>query len=133
MPPGRKKARDPEVRAAVLAALLAGQSITAVASTYRIPTGTIKAWAKRARDRGDTVAEVADDATAKKRKVEVGELILAYLRENLTTLRAQQEVFRDREWLKTQSAGELAVLHGVTVDKAVRLLEAMGGPGAGDT
>ena len=33
--------------------------------------------------------------------------------------------FGDPEWLKKQSAGELAVLHGVAVDKGIRLLEAL--------
>jgi transposase-like protein len=102
----------PEVRAAVAAALLAGQGVGEVAAQYRLPTSTVSRWKREAR----RAAGQSED---------VGELLLAYLRENLSTLTAQAVVFRDPEWLRTQPAGELAVLHGVMTDKAVRLLEAL--------
>ena len=106
----------PEVRAAAMAALLAGQGVGDVAAEYRLPTSTVSRWKAEARRE----AGRSDD---------VGELLLDYLRENLSTLTAQAVVFRDPVWLKGQAAGELAVLHGVMTDKAVRLLEALeGGP-----
>ena len=36
-----------EIKAAVMASLLAGQSISNVASEYKIPEGTVKGWSAR--------------------------------------------------------------------------------------
>lgn len=101
-----------ETKAAVLAALMEGQSITKVAKEYDIPKGTVSSWKKRN----------ANIATQKK---EVGELLVKYLETNLEALQAQAEAFKNTEWLKKQTASDAAVLHGVMTDKAVRLLEAL--------
>lgn len=111
-----------------MAALLTGQSCASVAREYKIPVGTVKAWSAglavvREDVRGDTATS---SPTAKK---SIGELLVAYLSANLTALAAQAEVFADPTWLRGQSAADAAVLHGVMTDKAVRLLEALGGPG----
>lgn len=112
-----------ETKAAALAALLAGQSVSEVASTYRLPVGTVKRW--RA---GLSPEEVA--AIPPATKVEIGDLLVGYLRENLTTLQVQQTtLFRDEHWLRKQNAADMAVLHGVITDKAVRLLEALSNAG----
>lgn len=108
-----------EVKARALAALLAGQSPATVAATMNIPIGTLKSWKSRARN-GDGVATVATE-----KRERIGELLLEYLEEGLTTLREQVKVFRDADWLKKQPASELAVLHGVVADKQIRLLEAL--------
>ncbi len=102
-----------ETKAAVMAALLSGQSVGQVAREYHIPKGTVSGWKKVA---------IPNDATQKK---DIGVLLLAYLETNLETLRAQAEHFRDFKWLTKQNAADLAVLHGVMTDKAIRLLEAM--------
>lgn len=107
------------IKAQALAALLAGQSPTQVAATLNIPVGTLKSWKSRQAN-GEAVATVA---TQKKERI--GDLLLEYLEEGLTTLREQLKVFRDPDWLKKQSAGEAAVLHGVIADKQIRLLEAL--------
>lgn len=107
-----RKVHDPEVRAAAMAALLAGQGVTEVARKYQLPKSTVSRWRRDARE----AAGRSDD---------VGELLLDYLRENLTTLRVQAVAFRDVEWLREQPADQAAVLHGVLTDKAVRLLEAL--------
>jgi hypothetical protein len=99
-----------------MAALLAGQGVTEVAAAYDLPPSTVSRWKAQARQE----AGRSDD---------VGALLLDYLAENLTTLRAQAVAFRDPTWLQSQDAGELAVLHGVMTDKAVRLLEALEGSG----
>lgn len=119
---GKKKngGYPPEVKAAALAALLEGQAVSHVAREYRIPESTIKNWradAKRAARVGP------------KSKTEIGELLLEYLRANLAALARQAEVFADPVWLQQQGAQEAAVLHGVMTDKAVRLMEALGGSG----
>lgn len=115
-----------EVKAAVMAALLGGQAMCEVAKAYSIPEGTLKAWGARAR-KPKRVREVAEvSAVAPEKRIVIGDLLIAYLRANLKTLDAQTVIFSDVEWLKKQSASELAVLHGVMTDKAVRLLEALG-------
>lgn len=108
---------DAETKAAVMAALLTGQAVGSVAAEYDIPEGTVKSWRARAK----SVAMVDPQ-----KKGEVGDLLLAYLRASLTALEAQARVFADVVWLREQPASELAVLHGVMTDKAIRLMEAFG-------
>lgn len=107
-----------------MAALLSGQSLNSVAAEYEIPKGTIKYW------RGQAAASSKVDP---QKKSEIGDLILAYLRANLTALEAQALVFADKTWLRDQPASELAVLHGVMTDKAIRLMEAFGRADDSDT
>lgn len=108
-----------ETRGAVMAALLAGQSITSVSKEYNIPKGTVSGWKHRA----DGVAQSA----TQKREVdpEIGDLLLDYIRASLRTLKTQVEHFGDKTWLANQDADQLAVLHGVQTDKVIRLLEAL--------
>lgn len=108
---------DEATKAAVMAALLAGQSISAVAKEYSIPKGTVSGWKNQA------VNGVAGLSTQK--KSEIGDLVLDYLTASLRSLKIQAEHFGDKKWLGQQNAADLAVLHGVSVDKAVRLLEAL--------
>lgn len=116
MPRGLK--RNAETRAAVMAALLCGQSITEVARTYRLPEGTVRTWS--AAMQGERLP------IEPQKKGELGELLADYVREILTTLSEQARHARDRDWLRQQSADSLAVLHGVMADKTIRLLEAFG-------
>lgn len=108
------KQYEPEVRAEVMAALLAGQGVSAVSREYNIPSSTVSRWKRKAREE----AGRSDD---------VGELLLGYLRENLETLTAQARHFRDPAWMKRWPAEQMAVLHGIVCDKTVRLLEALEG------
>ena len=112
-----------ETKAQVMAALLAGQSVNEVAARYRIPTGTVKSWRRNSREFRPVDPQ---------KGAEIGDLLLDYLRENLKTLRVQVEHFRDTKWLSSQDASELAVLHGVVTDKAIRLLETLDS-GSGDS
>jgi transposase-like protein len=107
-----------EIKAQVMAALLTGQSINAVAREYKIPKQTISNWKNR-----DKPGVPRDDT---QKAAEIEDLLSGYLKENLKTLRAQAEFFREETWLKKQEASQLAVLHGVLSDKAIRLLEAFG-------
>jgi transposase-like protein len=109
-----------ETKSSVMAALLTGQSVSKVASDYNIPAGTVKSWKSRQMNGCNPIGEVATE-----KKLEIGDLLIDYLRTNLTTLKKQSEVFQDEKWLKEQSASELAVLHGVIADKTIRLLEAL--------
>ena len=107
------------IKAQALAALLAGQAPAQVAATFGIPVGTLKSWKSRQLNGGG----VATVATEKRQRI--GELLLEYLEITLETLKVQQLAFRNEEWLHKQSAAEAATLHGVTVDKVVRLLEGL--------
>lgn len=108
-----------QIKAQALAALLAGQAPSEVARLYQIPVGTLKSWKSR-QLRGESVATVATESRER-----IGALLLDYLETTLSTLIMQQKVFANAEWLLKQSAAEVATLHGLSVDKAVRLLEGL--------
>lgn len=114
-----KRIYDDATKAAAMAALLAGQSVGEVAQKYNISPQTLRSWKSRQAN-GDSVATVATQ-----KKEEIGDLLIDYLRTILITLKTQAEHFGDKSWLKKQGANELAVLHGVSTDKAIRLLEAL--------
>lgn len=114
----KRQQYDESTKAAVMAALLAGQSVEEIAKKYKVPENTLKSW--KSRQGGNSVATVATH-----KKEHIGDLLIDYLSEALITLKAQVVIFRNENWLKTQSAQELAVLHGVVTDKAIRLLEAL--------
>jgi len=111
-----------ETKGAVMAALLAGQSVSSVAKDYDIPKGTVSNWKRKAHEevRGSASTGPKTDAP------DIGARLTDYLDKNLAALSAQAEVFADPDWLKGQKAADVAVLHGVMTDKAVRLLEAFG-------
>ncbi len=111
---------DDATKAAVMAALLAGQSIPKVADEYNIPRGTVSDWRKHAQAGGRIDPTQKDGPT-------IDVMLRDYVNENLTTLREQAKFFRDTAWLSKQEASSLAVLHGVLADKSIRLLEVFGG------
>lgn len=111
---------DSETKAAVMSALLAGQSVSSIAREYKLPKGTVSNWKRAASNMIDGVQPKRTQKSA-----EIGELLLQYLSTNLTTLRIQSEQFQDKQWLAKQNAADAAVLHGVLTDKSVRLIEAM--------
>jgi len=117
MPKGKK--HNPEVKAAVLAALLAGQGVNEVASQYKLDKSVVSRW--RAQINSDELQQVAT-----KKKDEFSELLAAFLRETIRTLTIQVQFFRSEKWLKDQPAAELATLFGVITDNVVRILEAAG-------
>lgn len=113
---------SPETRAAAVAALLAGQSVSAVAREYQLPKGTVSAWRQRA------ASKVADDATQKAAdpgQPTIGDLLTTLVTENIKGLIAASAVMQDAEWVRRQGAAELGTFLGITHDKVVRMLEAM--------
>jgi transposase len=109
-----------QIRLQAMAALIAGQSYSQVSQMFGIPVGTLKTWRHRDRQSGGVVSEVETTKRAR-----IGALLLEYIETTLETLKVQQVAFRDADWLKKQSASEIAILHGVTVDKTIRLLEGL--------
>lgn len=112
---------DEATKAAVMASLLDGQSISSVAKEYKIPKGTVSAWKNR--DLADSSDGVAEVATQKRERI--GELIIEGLEAKLIAIKAMADVFADKDWIKKQPASEIAVLFGVVSDKAFRVLEAL--------
>lgn len=101
-----------------MAALLTGQGVTETATRFNVSHATVSRL--KARLSGETLNEIEQ-----KKRTDFGELLAEYLAETITTLSAQARFFRNETWLKQQSAADLAMLHGVTCDKAIRLLEAI--------
>lgn len=116
----RGKAHSDEVKAQVMAALLAGQGVTQVADQYHLPKKTVQDWLRQVRS-ADSVKAELDEPEKRDR---LAELIGGCLETFLTTIRIQAEQARDPEYIKKQPGSELAVLFGVIADKAFRILEA---------
>lgn len=114
----RGKRHSDEIRAQVMAALLAGQGITEVASQYSLDVSVVSRW--RA---GISTQDLQAIATKKGEQIE--DLLFGYLTETIVTLKEQAIVVREREYIIKQPADSLAVLHGVMADKSIRLLEAV--------
>jgi transposase-like protein len=114
----RGKAHSDEVKAQVLAALLAGQGVSEVAARYKLPKATVSRIKA-------TIAAGELEQVGTKKKEQIGDLLVNYLTESLTTLSVQQKHFRDKKWLDKQDASSLGTLHGIVTDKAIRLLEAL--------
>jgi transposase-like protein len=100
-----------------MAALLAGQGVKEVATAYNLDMSVVSRW--RSALPGDQLQAIA---TKKGDRIE--SLLFEYLTETLTTLKEQARLARASDYVNKQPAGELAVLHGVMADKAIRLLEA---------
>lgn len=116
---GQRRNYDADTKAAAMAALLTGQAVDEVAKEYKIPASTLRSWKSRLKDEGHVATQ---------KKEQVGDLLIGFVESSFDVLKAQHALFKDREWLREQSAQEMAVLYGVTTDKMVRILEAMGGP-----
>lgn len=111
---------DDATRAAVMAALMAGQAVNEVAREYNIPASTVRNWKSAVKLEG---------AVDQEQRYEIGDMLLVYLREILDALRKQAIHFGKAAWLDSQNAADLAVLHGVSADKALRIIEALAGDG----
>jgi transposase len=117
-PTGKTVAKTADVRAAVMAALLAGQGVSEVAEQFKVSKATVSR----------IKASISPDRLKQletKKEEDFGALLSGYLHETIITLTEQARYFRNETWLAKQPAAEVAVLHGVQADKAFRLLEAI--------
>jgi len=114
----RGKRHSDEIRAQVIAALLAGQGVMEVASQYNLDASIVSRWKN-----GIGSQDLQVIATKKSDQIE--QLLFNYLTANLAALEAQAIVVSESSYVKQQPADSLAVLHGVMADKAIRLLEAV--------
>lgn len=106
-----------ETKAAVMAALLTGQGVNEVARQYNLDSGLVSRWKQ-----GLSTEELQQVAVENSLRIEG--LLFRYLEANLTALKAQSTLAGDVSYLKQFPPQQLAVLHGVMADKAVRLIEA---------
>lgn len=114
----KKYKHSDETKAAVMSALLTGQTVTAVASEYSLDKSTVSRWRARLTDE-------ALQSVATKKGETLETLLIDYVTTNLRTLKAQSEVAGRPDYVQKQPASELAVLHGVLADKTVRILAAL--------
>jgi hypothetical protein len=110
----------PEVRAAALAMLFAGASLSATAAHFGVSKGTISNW----RDAQD-VAVVQQDIERSVR-VDVGRLVAEYLTANLGALTAQARAAAEPGWIAAQDAYGLVAIHNALGDRAIQILAAIG-------
>jgi transposase-like protein len=112
-----------ELKQRAVADLMGGDSIAVVSERYELPEGTVKAWSAQ---RGQV------DLVQPQKKEELGELVADLLATNLRGLRTIAGLPEDREWLKKQTASELAIFYGVLADKSIRILGALRPAGDGN-
>jgi len=112
----RGKKHSDDVRARVIAALLAGCGVVEIARELNIPHQSVSNYKKEIPK--DKLGELRQ-----KKGERLDDLVYDYLVQNLETLRAQSKAVSDESYINQQPAGEMATLHGVIADKTIRLLE----------
>jgi len=112
----RGVAHSPELRAQVVAAVLAGTTIVQAAKQYGLSKQTVSRWV--AEQPGGTVG--TEQRARESPTLE--DLIVELLATNLETLRLQLQAATRADWLEKQSAAELAQLVAVERDTVLRLL-----------
>lgn len=100
-----------ETRAAIMAALLAGQSVNKVADEYQVGLATVSRFKQQ--------------LEKLEQKKEIPVLVMEVLHSQLETLKGITEAVRQPEYIKKQPASEVAVLYGVIADKSFKIISAM--------
>lgn len=108
----------PEVKAAVMAALMDGQSIRQIEREHGVPKSTVAAWGKETEG---IVVSVRDTLDTK--KAQITELLVDLFVAKLESQIALAQHAGDKTWLQKQDASAVAMLLGVSDDKLIRLLE----------
>ncbi|HEY7061746.1 MAG TPA: hypothetical protein VII06_09715 [Chloroflexota bacterium] len=104
-----------ETKAAVLAAVLSGTPVLQAARQYGVTRAAARNWLRDLNP---------PEVVTPERSRDLGELLARYLTTSLRTLEAQARAVADPEYVKGQSAENLAILHGVLADKLIRILSA---------
>lgn len=109
----RGVAHPDELRAQVIAMVVAGTSITEAALHFNLDKGLISRWVHAAGLQLVATKKVDSDT----------ELIMGYFRAALRAMTSQAEVFGDPVYCRGQDADKLAIAHGVLGDKLVGISE----------
>ena len=105
-----------ELRAQVVAALLAGQGVTQIANAYSIPKQTVS---RIKLSLGDSLGQIETEKVDR-----FGDLVAGCLESALSAMQAIANTVSESEYVRKQPASEVAVLYGVIADKSIRILEA---------
>jgi len=117
----RGVAHPQDLRAEVVAAVLAGTTIAQAARQYALSKQTVSRWVNDETNGTDTPAR------------DLGELILELIGDHIATIQAQLQATTRPEWLEKQPAAELAQLVAVERDTVLRLLAGLRPVDADDT
>lgn len=115
---------SPEVKAAVMAALIAGQTVRQIEREYGVSKGTISAWNQEAKGIVSAIELVPNT-----KKEQIKGLLIDLLIAKIKAQIAISEHAANAEWLANQDASALAMFYGVSDDKLIRLLEKFEGVG----
>lgn len=114
------KAHPQEVKAKVIALLLAGATVMEVAAELSLSHQTISNYKREIPD--NQLSELG-----RKKGERLDDLVYQCLITNLETLHEQAVTVREKEYILKQPADQLATLYGVMADKTIRLLAATTG------
>lgn len=107
----------PEIRAQVMAALLEGQGVNAVARVYKLAPKTVS------RIKNGLLPENLSRLDTQK-KESLDTLLLESVNANVRALKAIAEAVSEPSYITKQPAESVGMLYGILADKAVRFLEA---------
>lgn len=108
---------SPETKAAALAAVLGGESMSSVSKRTGIGRNTLQRWRVEMGGNGSLIAQQKKEA--------IGQQLYGLLEEYIAYLRFEVRATQDQAWIRKQRAHELAIYHGVIADKSVRLAAAL--------
>lgn len=103
------------LKAAVLAALLLGQTPEQVAIRFGLSVSDVRRW-----------GAAYDISNPLKRRDSLSEMLLVFVEQELASLMSISIATSDDEWIKDQNAADLAVLVGAKQDRLMKILEAYG-------
>lgn len=116
---GRGKAPDPKLKKRCIEAILGGLTISQSAQKHNVPRETVRDWFAKSGH---------DLAALRQEKLENSANLLAeYLELNLDAMHKQIKILSDKKWLEEADPTRItavATAHGITCDKAFRILEA---------
>lgn len=119
----RGKAHPPEVRAAVVAALITGASLTAVCEEFDVPQRTALDWREAAIAASPLVRVTGDEARTR-RELDLEQLVGDLVSSSIEALVIQAGLAAERSWFTAQDASGIAEYRGVEFDRLIRLLRA---------
>lgn len=115
---------EDRVKAEAVAAVALGESVSAVARRLGVSRAAVMKWR-------DASGVTPVTAVTQDKREDLAGLIVEHTYALLRSLTAIVEHTQDKDWLRKQPAGELAILYGVQFDKLARVAAAFAGDGAG--
>ena len=103
------------LKAAVMAALVIGTPSSHIALRYGLSPATVRKW-EREFDISDPV----------QREGRLGEMIMVFLEQEISSLITISMVTQDEEWILKQNATELSTYVATKQDRVMKVLEAFG-------